>query len=105
MRRQCRGRQINTGMYMAMCCIFSAMTTSYLDLSPSAPPQTKWGPAVTGGRYGYQVLPDVLLRNQHRLGLTPTDLVVLINILMHWWERAPTRLPHPRPEQIAHRMG
>jgi predicted transcriptional regulator len=66
--------------------------------------KTKWGDAVTGGRNGYQILPDALLRNQRRLGLTCTEMMVLINVLMHWWETAPTRMPHPRPEQIARRM-
>lgn len=81
------------------------MNTNAHSKAPSSSPSTKWGPAVTGGRNGYQILPDALLRNQKRLGLTCTDLVVLVNILMHWWEQAPKRLPHPRPEQIASRIG
>jgi predicted transcriptional regulator len=68
-------------------------------------PKTKWGRAVTGGRNGYQLLPDVLVRNQHRLGLTSTEMVVLVNILMHWWESEPEKMPHPRAEQIAKRIG
>ena len=32
-------------------------------------------------------------------------MVVLLNILMHWWEREPENLPHPRPDQIAQRIG
>jgi DNA-binding MarR family transcriptional regulator len=76
------------------------------DATPaSGLPNTKWGDAVTRGRNGYQVLPDVLLRNQHRLGLNCTDMVVLINILMHWWEKDRKSMPHPRPEQIASRIG
>jgi len=73
---------------------------------PSSPSvKTKWGSVVTGGRNGYQILPDALVRNQGALGLTCTDMVVLVNILMHWWEREPQKMPHPRPEQIAKRMG
>lgn len=71
----------------------------------TASPKTKWGPAVTSGRNGYQVLPDSLVRNQKKLGLTCTDMVVLVNILMHWWEKEPEKMPHPRPEQIAKRIG
>ncbi len=67
------------------------------------PGSAKWGDAVSSGRNGFQVLPDVLLRNQQRLQLDATDVVVLINILMHWWE--PENWPHPRPTLIAKRMG
>lgn len=72
--------------------------------SPTSP-KTKWGKAVTGGRNGFQVLPDVLVRNQGHLGLSSTEMVVLVNILMHWWEREPEKMPHPRAEQIAKRIG
>jgi DNA replication protein DnaD len=68
-------------------------------------PDTKWGSIVTGGRNGYQLVPDVLVRHQHRLGLNCTDMVVLLNILMHWWESERDSLPHPRPAQIARRIG
>ena len=71
----------------------------------SAPPRTKWGAAVSSGRNGFQVLPDSLLRNQKRLGLTCTDMVVLVNVLMHWWESDPDNMPHPRPNLIAKRIG
>lgn len=69
------------------------------------PHETKWGSAVSSGRNGYQLLPDVLLRGQTRLGLDSTDMVVLLNILMHWWEREPDKLPHPRAVTIAKRIG
>lgn len=63
----------------------------------------KWGSAVSSGRNGYQVLPDILLRSQRQLDLDATDVLVLINITLHWWE--PERWPHPRPGAIAKRMG
>lgn len=63
----------------------------------------KWGRAVSSGRRGFQVLPDVLLRSQRKLRLDAIDMVVLINILMHWWE--PDDWPYPRPAVIAQRMG
>ena len=37
------------------------------------------------------------------LELSGTDLVVLLNILMHWWY--PEQKPFPRPTTIARRMG
>ena len=63
----------------------------------------KWGDAATGGSTGFQVVPDVLVKNQHRLGLSSTDLAVLLNILMHWWSEPD--LPFPRPSTIARNMG
>jgi hypothetical protein len=67
--------------------------------------ETKWGGAISGGLHGYQLVPDVLLRKQVELKLDPTDVVILLNICMHWWESDPGRLPHPRPVTIARRMG
>lgn len=64
--------------------------------------QKKWGTAVEGGETGYQVLPDVLVKGQRELGLNATEMVVLLNILVHWWTA--DNLPHPRPSSIARRM-
>jgi len=63
----------------------------------------KWGVAASGGETGFQPVPDVLLKNQHRLGITNTELAVLLNVTLHWWEAK--KLPHPRPSVIARRMG
>ena len=52
---------------------------------------------------GFQAVPDLLLKHQEDLGLSPTDLVVLLNVLMHWWY--PTKKPFPRSTTIAKRMG
>lgn len=60
----------------------------------------KWGDA---GIAGFQVLPDILLKKQVELGLSPTDMLVLINILMHWWYH--DKRPFPRNALIASRMG
>lgn len=60
----------------------------------------KWGIA---GKAGFQVLPDLLLKNQIALGLDSTDIVVLINLTMHWWYEE--TLPFPRTTTIATRMG
>jgi hypothetical protein len=74
-------------------------------VKPFISTQTKWGGAITGGQYGYQFVPDGLLRHQIELGLNPTDVLVLLNICMHWWESDPDKWPHPRPITIAKRMG
>ncbi len=48
-------------------------------------------------------MPDLLLKHQVALKLTPTEVVVLLNVLMHWWFAE--RKPYPRPTTIAKRMG
>ncbi len=70
--------------------------------SPNWSVQKKWGTAVEGGETGYQSLPDVLIKGQRELGLNATEMVVLLNILVHWWSA--DNLPHPRPSSIARRM-
>lgn len=64
----------------------------------------KWGAAVEGGGLtGYLALPEVLIRSQNRLQLSSTEMMVLINILTHWW-RVDVK-PFPGNYTIAKRMG
>src|SRR5262245_27206588 len=60
----------------------------------------KWGAAAKGG---FQAIPDTLIKYQERLGLTPLDVVVLLNITMHWWRA--DDLPFPSAALIAKRIG
>ena len=60
----------------------------------------KWGHALGAG---YQPVPDVLLKYQVQLGLKATDLVVLMNLTMHWWY--PDQRPFPSAALIARRTG
>lgn len=60
----------------------------------------KWGEAVNAG---FQMIPDVLFKNQKRLGLSATETVVLLNLTMHWWYAE--QRPFPRSTTIADRMG
>jgi hypothetical protein len=60
----------------------------------------KWGAAADAG---FQIIPDVLFRCQRFLELDATDVVVLSNIMLHWWFEED--LPHPRPSVIAKRMN
>jgi predicted transcriptional regulator len=62
----------------------------------------KWQGAVTEGS-GFVAVPMALLRLQSQYGLSPTELLVLINLLGHWWE--PDRPVFPRSTTIAKRMG
>lgn len=66
----------------------------------STPIEDKWGSALDAG---FLVIPNVLLLRQHELDLTDGEMLVLLNILMAWHEKE--RLPFPRPETIAKRMG
>jgi DNA-binding MarR family transcriptional regulator len=62
----------------------------------------KWQGAVTTGS-GFVAVPMALLRLQSKYQLTQTDMVVLINLLAHWWE--PSQTVYPRSTTIAARMG
>jgi DNA-binding transcriptional ArsR family regulator len=61
---------------------------------------SKWGQAMGGG---YQIVPHQLLRLQKTLGLTSHQLVILLNLSMHWWRKRD--LPFITPYHIAKRMG
>jgi hypothetical protein len=52
---------------------------------------------------GYQIVPDVLVRYQGRLGLAPIDMCVLLNLGAHWWYA--DNQPSPRSRTIAHRIN
>ena len=60
----------------------------------------KWGDALMAG---FQVVPNTLIRAQKKLGLDAVDVIVLLNLNLHWW--GPHDLPYPRPAIIASRMG
>jgi DNA-binding MarR family transcriptional regulator len=51
----------------------------------------------------WQVILNVLVRAQTQLGLDAVDIVVLLNLNMHWWRKED--FPFPRPTIIAKRMG
>ena len=75
----------------------------------SAPGTGLWPGSLIYAKYGeaavagFQAVPNVLLKHQNSLGLSTTDLVVLLNVLMHWWY--PEQKPFPRSTTIAKRMG
>lgn len=61
---------------------------------------TKWGGAA---RAGFQLVPNVLFRFQRHLEVDSVDVVILLNLSLHWW--GPSSLPFPSPGLIAKRMG
>ncbi len=64
--------------------------------------KAKWQGAVNEGS-GFVAVPMSLLRLQSRYNLNPTDMLVLINLLAHWWD--PSQPVYPRSTTIAKRMG
>lgn len=62
----------------------------------------KWQGAVTDGS-GFVAIPVALLRLQTKYRLTPTEMLVVMNLLAHWWD--PKRSVFPRTTTIATRMG
>jgi AraC-like DNA-binding protein len=62
--------------------------------------EKKWGKAVDSG---FVAIPNVLLTNYHELNITPTEFVVMLNIMLHWW--SVENKPFPRVSTIARRLG
>jgi len=52
---------------------------------------------------GYTVVPDVLLEHMGELGLTPTELVVMLQVMRFWWRA--DQLPFPSKHTLAQAMG
>ena len=77
-----------------------SVSTLQTDFWAKSSVYAKYGEAAVAG---FQAVPDILLKHQSTLGLSTTDLVVLLNVLMHWW--FPDQKPFPRPTTIAKRMG
>lgn len=63
--------------------------------------QKKWGKKVMS--IGFDILPSLLFKAQRRLGLTSSQLVVLLHLANHWWDA--NNNPWPSVTTIAERMG
>lgn len=70
------------------------------DIESDTPSNSVWGKSLGAG---FQRLPHALLKNQARLGLSPLDIVIVLNLGIHWWTSE--NLPHPTIELIAARIG
>lgn len=78
------------------------------EVVPLRPPKStqlasekKWGKAVIA--LGFSVLPTLLFKAQRRLGLNANQLILLLHLAEHWWER--DRLPFPEKATLAERMN
>lgn len=60
----------------------------------------RWGEAMVGG---YQLVPNLVFLLQSKLGLSSHQVVILLNLSMHWWRKPD--LPFVRPSTLAKRMG
>ena len=76
------------------------MTKPTFENTPASEATLKWGNVLSAG---FQILPDALIRGQHLLKLTSTDIVVIANINQAWWYE--DRRPYLTPHTIARRMG
>lgn len=61
----------------------------------------RWGKSVM--EQGFCVIPSLLLRAQNQLGLSPTQLAILLQICEHWWQE--DNKPHPGKKRLAGRLG
>lgn len=60
-----------------------------------------WGKAVL--RHGYTGIPSLLIQAQSRLGITPLQMNIIIQLLGYW--RDPNRRPFPSKKELAGRIG
>lgn len=63
--------------------------------------EKKWGKQVCA--LGFSVIPSLIFKAQARLGLSATQLAVLLQIADHWWSAGD--LPFPSKSLIAERLG
>lgn len=60
-----------------------------------------WGKAVYG--HGYTGVPSVLIQGQRRLGITPLQMNIILQLLDYWID--PARKPFPSKKDLAARIG
>lgn len=61
----------------------------------------KWGKASCS--LGFVAIPTLLLFSQKELKITASELNVLLNLIVHWWEKS--KKPFPSQAAIAYRTG
>lgn len=60
-----------------------------------------WGKAVI--RHGYTGIPTILLQAQSRLGVSPLQMNIIVQLLGYW--RDPDRRPFPSKKELAKRLN
>jgi predicted transcriptional regulator len=61
----------------------------------------KWGEEIMA--VGFTAVPDILLKRMAVLGITPMEMMVLLQILSYWWSAE--QLPFPSKAKIAVAIG
>jgi DNA-binding transcriptional ArsR family regulator len=61
----------------------------------------KWGKAVM--KLGFCVLPSIIFQAQQRLGLSPTQLAILLQLADYWWTS--DRKIFPSKQALSDRLG
>ena len=61
----------------------------------------KWGEETA--KHGWVAVPTTLFFAQQALGINALELNVLLNLIMHWWNKE--KSPYPSQAAIARRMG
>lgn len=49
------------------------------------------------------MVPNILIQAHRELHLDPLDVLIVLNLNLHWWEAK--NLPYPKPSMIAERIG
>ena len=71
------------------------------DRAKDANHSDKWSPNIL--KAGWVMVPSILLEKQHALGMGPSELNVLLQILRYWW--VAESLPYPSKKSIASAIG
>jgi len=80
----------------------AAAKRSYQQHLDTAPVLTrKWGEQVIA--LGYTAVPDLLLSRMAALGLSPMDLVLLLQLMRYWWTAG--QPPFPSKRSLAQAIG
>ncbi len=74
---------------------------SLLTAKARKPAEEKWGKPVI--EIGFSIIPSLIFRGQRRLGLSNTQMVVLLQLADFWWDH--DRKPFPAKKLLAERMG
>lgn len=61
----------------------------------------KWGYSTAQG--GWTSVPNLLLKHSGRLNISPTELVILIQLMRFWWKEED--LPYPSISKTSEEMG
>ena len=63
--------------------------------------EDKWGEATL--KLGFVPVPTSLIFAQKELGLSSIEINILLNLLVHWWDK--NQYPFPSQQAIAYRIG